>query len=242
MSFPRPRLWDKNIKAMEEWDQTGMPSSQRRRPDSGGSTRTAHRRYSLQWGEVPASVAPYVPTPISVIRKMLELAKASVDDVVFDLGCGDGRILFTAVEEYDVKKAVGYELNPSMYETVRLKVDRKGLQGRIEVVNGNFFLADLSGASLITLYLTTSGNAKLRPKFERELRGGARVVSHDFPVQGWVTVRPGSSNHYTVGSHRLYLYRVPGAYDSGADIRRSPGEESRWRRIRDIFVRYDDRG
>ena len=201
-----------------------------------------HRRYSLQWGDVPASVAPYVPTPISVVRKMLELSKAGVDDVVYDLGCGDGRILFTAVEEFDVKKAVGYELNPSMYETARLKVERKGLQGRVEVIKGNFFLANLSGASLITLYLTTSGNAKLRPKFERELRGGARVVSHDFPVQGWTTVKPGLSNPYTVGSHRLYLYRIPDSYEAGTDIRRSPREESRWRRIRDIFLHDDDRG
>ena len=213
----------------------------RRRPSIDDSTRTGGIRLSLRWGEVPSSVAPYVPTPVSVVRKMLELTKAGADDVVYDLGCGDGRILFTAVEEYGVKKAVGYELNPSMYESVRLKVERKGLQGRIEVVKGNFFLADLSGASVVTLYLTTSGNAKLRPKFERELRGGVRVVSHDFPVQGWTTVKPNSSNHYAVGSHRLYLYRIPDAYETGRAILRSHGDGSRWRRIRDVFLGFEDR-
>lgn len=185
-------------------------------------------------------MAPYVPTPLSVVRKMLELAKAGVDDVVYDLGCGDGRILFTAVEEFDVRKAVGIELNSSMYESVRRKVERKGVHGRIEVINGNFFLADLSEASLVTLYLTTSGNAKLRPKFERELRGGARVVSHDFPVQGWTAVKPSSSDHYKISSHRLYLYRVPDAYETDRAIPRSPGEESRWRRIRNIFLGLED--
>jgi len=213
----------------------------RRRPGIDSSMRTEGIRHSLRWGDVPSSVAPYVPTPVSVVRKMLELAKVDADDVVYDLGCGDGRILFTAVDEFDVKKAVGYELNSSMYESVRLKVERRGLQGRIEVVNGNFFLADLSGASVVTLYLTTSGNAKLRPKFERELRGGASVVSHDFPVQGWTTVKPESSDHYTVGSHRLYLYRIPDAYETGSAILRSPGDESRWRRIRDVFLGSVDR-
>jgi len=233
------------IKILKDWGgiKLSKMSSNRRRtkPGTDGSIRMGGRRPSLRWGEVPSSVAPYVPTPVSVVRRMLELAKAGADDTVYDLGCGDGRILFTAVEEFGVKKAVGYELNPSMYESVRRKVERKGLQGRIEVINGNFFLADLSAASLVTLYLTTSGNAKLRPKFEKELRGGARVISHDFPVQGWTALKPGSSDHFAVGSHRLYLYRVPEAYETGRTILRRPGEESRWRRIREIFLRFEDR-
>ena len=197
------------------------------------------RNYSLGWGDTPSSVAPYVPTPMRVVRRMLELAGAGADDVVYDLGCGDGRILFTAVEEFDVKKAVGYDLNPSLCESVQRRVDSKGLRGRIEVFNENFFLADLSQATLVTLYLTTSGNSKLRPKFEKELQNGTRVVSHDFPIHGWTTMKAGSPNHFIVGSHRIYLYRVPEAQLTERPIPRSPEEESRWRRIREVFLRFD---
>lgn len=199
------------------------------------------RNYSFGWGDTLSSVAPYVPTPVRVVRRMLELVDAGVDDVVYDLGCGDGRILFAAVEEFDVKRAVGYELNPSLCESVRRKVDSKGLRGRIEVVNGNFFLADLSPASLVTLYLTTSGNSKLRPKFEKELRTGVRVVSHDFPIQGWATLKPDSPDHYAVGSHRIYLYRIPYAYEAKRTIPRGPEEQRRWRRIREVFLRFEGR-
>ena len=214
-------------------------SSTRHRRGPGVDRPTWMRRgSSLRWGEVPSSVAPYVPTPYSVVRRMLELADAGVDDMVYDLGCGDGRILFTAVEEFGVKKAVGYELKASMCESVRRNVLRKGLAGSIEVINENFFLADLSQASLVTLYLTTSGNTKLRPKFEQELRGGAKVVSHDFPIQGWTTLMGGSPGRHNLGSHRIYLYRVPDAYEQKRAIPRSPREEGRWRRIREVFLRF----
>ena len=92
-------------------------------------------------------------------------------------------------------------------------------------------------ASLVTLYLTTSGNSKLRPKFEGELRGGARVVSHDFPIQEWTTLKGGSPGHYALGSHRIYLYKVPDAYEQERANLRSNKEEGRWRRIRSIFLR-----
>lgn len=217
------------------------PNPRRRRLGIGEPRRGRGGGYSLRWGETPSSVAPYVPTPVSVVRSMLELAGTGGDDVVYDLGCGDGRILFAAVEEFDVKKAVGYELNPSLVESVRRKVKSKGLEGRIEVVNGNFFLADLTPASLVTLYLTTSGNSKLRPKFEEELHSGARVVSHDFPIHGWTTLKPGSPGHFAVGSHRIYLYRVPDSYLTERTIPRSPEEESLWRRIREVFLRFEGR-
>lgn len=204
------------------------------------SPRPRRRRYSLRWGDVPSSVAPYVPTPINIVVKMLDWAQAEADDIVYDLGCGDGRILFTAVEEFDVKKAVGFELNTSMYESVLRKVEKKGLHGRVKVVNKNFFLADLSGASLVTLYLTTSGNSKLRPKLEEELTKGARVVSHDFPVQGWKTLRPDSPEHFVQGSHRIYLYRVPEAYAKSEIIAEKPMRSNRWRRFREVFLRSGD--
>jgi len=217
-------------------------TSRRKGPRVDDPSRTRGRNYSLSWGAVPSSVAPYVPTPIRIVRKMLELADAGAEDVVYDLGCGDGRVLLTAVEEFDVKRAVGYELSPSMCESVHRKVESRGLRGRVEVVNGNFFLADLSPASIITLYLTTSGNSKLKPKFEKELRGGARVVSHDFPVQGWKTLKQGNPRHHPFGSHRIFLYRIPDAYKTKLRALRSPGAQSRWRRFIEDFLSSEGGG
>ena len=215
-------------------------SRERRREVSG--RRDLGRYISrLSWGDTPFSVAPYVPTPINVVKKMLKLVDAGPDDVVYDLGCGDGRILFAAVEEFDVKKAVGLDLNPSMCDSVQLKIEKKELEDRIEVVNGNFFLADITPASVITLYLTTSGNSKLRPKLADELGAGSRVVSHDFPIHGWSTEKDDDPDHYQLGSHKIYVYSVPDAYERKAPVRRSAKEESRWRRFRELFLRSEGR-
>lgn len=197
-------------------------------------------RPRLGWGDVPFSVAPYVPSPLIVVKNMLKLAGAGPDDVVYDLGCGDGRILFTAVEEFSVKRAVGYELNPTMCGSLQANIDEQDLVDRIEVINGNFFLADLSPATLITLYLTTSGNSKLKPKLEEELGQGARVVSHDFPINGWTTRKVDNPPHYTVGSHKIFLYEMPDAYARKSTILRSKEEESRWHRLRNLFLRDEN--
>jgi len=193
----------------------------------------------LSWGDVPHSVAPYVPTPINVARRMLMLAGVGVDDVVYDLGCGDGRILFMAVEEFEAERAVGYDINPSIVEPLREKIENCGLGDRIEAVNANFFDVDLSPASVVTMYLTTSGNSKLRPKLEEELGDGARVVSHDFPVHTWTTEKSSEPPHYTIGSHKIYLYSIPEAFENKISIRRSKEEEGRWKRIRSLFLGDD---
>jgi SAM-dependent methyltransferase len=190
----------------------------------------------LSWGDVPQSVAPFVPTPTNIVRRMLKLAEVGPDDVVYDLGCGDGRILFMAIEEFEAKRAVGYDINPTMAEPLQNKIENSGLGDRIEVINANFFEADLSPASVVTMYLTTSGNSKLRPKLEEELRVGARIVSHDFPVHNWTTEKSSEPPHYTVGSHKIYLYRIPGAFEKEISIKRSKEEERRWRRIRSLFL------
>jgi hypothetical protein len=122
-----------------------------------------------------------------------------------------------------------------MCESIIKRVRERGLEGQIEIVNDNLFLADLREASIITLYLTTSGNSKLRPKLEEELRPGARVVSHDFPIRGWRTVKGGYPDHYSYGTHRIYVYRVPEAYKGGGGNPR----DDRWRRLRELFLRLE---
>jgi SAM-dependent methyltransferase len=183
---------------------------ERREPDDQAE-RISGWHYSLGWGDGTESVAPYVPTPMNVVQEMLKLAEAGPGDVLYDLGCGDGRVLLAAVEEFNVDRAVGLEINPRMAEATRMKVYDKDLQGRIAVLQANFFEEDLSEATVVTLYLTTMGNSRLRPKLESELRPGARVVSHDFPITDWVVSRE-EERVYMVGAHKLFLYRMPEAY------------------------------
>ncbi len=190
------------------------------------------------WGDHPDSLAPYVPSPLNIVRGMLTLAGASPGDVVYDLGCGDGRVLFTAVEEFKVASAVGYDLDKEMVEALEKRIREAGMVGRIASIQANFMEVDLSPATIVTLYLTTSGNAKLRPKLEAELKPGARVVSHDFPIHGWVTDQP-DGTPYIMGSHKMFLYRIPEAYTKEIKVQRNDEEEDRWRRIRDMFTRVD---
>ncbi|MFH2109803.1 MAG: methyltransferase domain-containing protein [Candidatus Bathyarchaeota archaeon] len=210
-------------------------SGDRKEPDDLAERITGWH-YSLGWGDGSDSVAPYVPTPMNVVHEMLKLARAGPGDVLYDLGCGDGRIILAAVEEYNVDRAVGYEINPQMAEATRMKVYDKELQDRIAVLQADFFGEDLSEASVVTLYLTTSGNAKLRPKLEKELRVGARVVSHDFPVSDWVHSRE-EERFYMVGSHKLFLYEIPEAYM----LDKKAPEGDSWDRLRRMFERRDSR-
>ena len=149
-------------------------------------------------------IVPYVPSPPEVVEKMLEMANVKHEDVVYDLGCGDGRLLFTAVKKFGVKKAVGYEIRKDLYEEVLRNVEREGLSNRIIVYNEDFLNASLSEATVVTLFLTTSANEKIRPKLEAELKPGARIVSHEFTFKGWVPQKV-----ETLSWHKIYLYVIP---------------------------------
>lgn len=149
---------------------------------------------------------PYVPTPYVVVREMLKLANVGPEDVVYDLGCGDGRIVITAVKEFNAKKAVGVEKNLELVKIARKNVRDLGLEGRVEIISGDFFDVDISEATVVTLFLLTSVNEALRPKLERELRDGARVVSHEFRIPSWQEekrVEVLDENNIT---HVIYLY------------------------------------
>lgn len=153
---------------------------------------------------MPTSLAPFVPSQEPVVQKMLEMAQVNADDVVFDLGCGDGRILVTAVKEFGAKKAVGYEMRADLYKRIMATVEKEALMDKIHVVNGDLLKADLSEATVITLYLTTSGNSKLKPKFAKEAKRNTRIVSHDFRIEGWSYVKKEDFR-----GHTIYLYHLP---------------------------------
>jgi len=153
-------------------------------------------------------MAPYVPSPQEVIDRMLEVAQARQGDTVVDLGCGDGRILITAVQKFKAK-AIGIEIDPKIAAQASDTILKLGLQNKARVVRADVFDADLSQADVVTLYLTTSFNEKLRPKFEKSLRPGTRVVSHDYGIRGWNPVEV--EEVFVHGRrHRIFLYVVEG--------------------------------
>ncbi|MBL8242499.1 MAG: class I SAM-dependent methyltransferase [Bryobacterales bacterium] len=153
-------------------------------------------------------MAPYVPSPQEIIDRMLEVANAKQGDTVIDLGCGDGRILITAVQKFRAK-AIGIEIDPKIASQASDTILKLGLQNKAKVVHADVFDADLSQADVVTLYLTTSFNEKLRPKFEKSLRPGTRVVSHDYGIRGWNPVEV--EEVFVHGRrHRIFLYVVEG--------------------------------
>jgi ribosomal protein L11 methylase PrmA len=150
-----------------------------------------------------ASLAPFVSSPPDVVRRMLEIAETREGEVLYDLGSGDGRILITAVQQFGVSKAVGVEMRHDLVKRARDAVRENGLTNKIEIFHRNIFEVDVSEADIITLYLTTSGNNKLKPKLEKELKREARIISHDFSFSGW-----GPGRVESFGGHTLYLYKI----------------------------------
>src|SRR3989304_2912576 len=118
------------------------------------------------------SCAPFVSSPHDVVRKMLEVARASRGDVLCDLGCGDGRILATAVKDFGVKAAVGYEIREDLFKAATAEIEKSNLKERGHIHNRDLFQADQKEATLITLYLTTYANERLKPTLRAEARSG----------------------------------------------------------------------
>ncbi len=152
-------------------------------------------------------LAPYVPSPQPVVERMLSAADLKPGEVVFDLGCGDGRVVITAAREFKAK-GVGVELSKELAHEAQDQVLKFGLQNRVTIIQGDLLDVDLKPADVVTLYLLTDSNEKLKPIFERDLRRGARVVSHDFMIRGWEPERVDTvfATHRT---HNIYVYTMP---------------------------------
>jgi SAM-dependent methyltransferase len=171
----------------------------------------------------PATRKPdvmYVPTPQAVVEKMLELAEVKKKDVVYDLGCGDGRIVVTAAKTYGVK-AVGFDIDPERIKEARENVKENGVEHLVTIKQADIFTVDFSEASVVTLYLLSVLNVRLMPQL-RKLKPGSRIVSHDFDMRGAKPVQvyrmnadgtPSNKDGYEdyVGgpTHTIYKWIVP---------------------------------
>lgn len=125
---------------------------------------------------------PYVPTPHEVVREMLRVAQVGKDDVVYDLGCGDGRIVIAAVKDFGAKRGVGVDIDPERIRESNENAQKAGVTDRVKFLQQDLFETEVRDATVVTLYLLPSINIRLRPKLFRELRPGSRVVSHDFDM------------------------------------------------------------
>src|SRR5258708_23648145 len=152
------------------------------------------------------NLAPYLPSPQAVVERMLDEARLKPGETVYDLGSGDGRVVITAAQKYHVN-AVGVEISEILCKSTIRKVNALGLSSQVKIVHDNALKVDLSGADVVTLYLLTSSNARLKPNLQKYLKPAARVVSLNFGIPGW---KPASVEtvHADRQTHTIYVYEM----------------------------------
>jgi SAM-dependent methyltransferase len=134
-----------------------------------------------QWNQYDV---PYVSTPYPVVEEMFRIAEVSKDDILYDLGCGDGRIVITAAKKFGCR-GVGVDLDPQRIKESRENAIRENVENKVTFIQKDLFEAEISEATVVTLYLLSSVNLKLRPKLLQDLKPGTRIVSHDFSMGEW---------------------------------------------------------
>lgn len=145
----------------------------------------------------------YVPTPEAVVEAMLQVANVGKNDIVYDLGCGDGRIPVTAAKKYGAR-GVGIDIDPQRIKEANENVAKNNVGDRVKIVQGDLFEQDLSQATVVTLYLLPSLNVKLMPKLMKELKPGTRIVSHAFDMGDW---KP--EKELDVEGRKVYYWTIP---------------------------------
>jgi hypothetical protein len=147
-------------------------------------------------------IVPYVPTPQEVVDKMLELAQVKKGDVVYDLGSGDGRIVVTAAKKYGVK-AIGFEIDPQRIKESHENIKKAGVENLVEIRQQDIRTVDLSGATVLTMYLLPEVNLMIRPHIWKQMKPGSRIVSHDFDMAVGSLSKPNTSKTARVGTTRF---------------------------------------
>src|SRR3984893_3801458 len=151
-------------------------------------------------------LGPYLPSPQLVVERMLEAAQLKPGETLYDLGSGDGRIVITAAQMFKAN-AVGIELSDILCKSTLKKIAALHLESQVKIIHGNALKVDLSPADVVTLYLLTSSNARLKPNLEKYLKPGARVVSNDFEIRGW-RAKEVVNLRVEGMEHTIYLYEI----------------------------------
>lgn len=154
-------------------------------------------------------LAPYVPTPQDVVERMLTLAEVTKSDVVYDLGCGDGRIPITAAKKYGVR-GVGVDIDPQRIAEANANAKAAGVEHLVTFKLQDAMTTDVSGASIVTTYLLTASNLKLRPLLTSQLKPGSRIVTHSFGMGDWTPEKADSFTDDSGRARMLFLYRADG--------------------------------
>jgi SAM-dependent methyltransferase len=154
-------------------------------------------------------LAPYVPTPQEVVDRMLQLASVGKGDVVYDLGCGDGRIPITAARVYGAR-GVGVDIDPQRIAEANANAKQAGVAHLVTFRLENALATDVSDATVVTLYLLSASNLKLRPILTRQLKVGSRIVSHAFSMGDWQADKVDTFQDSTGSTRTLYLWKTDG--------------------------------
>lgn len=165
------------------------------------SVTTAEARQAAPAARRPDVI--YVPTPDEVVEAMLQVAKVTKNDVVYDLGTGDGRIPVTAARKYGAR-GVGIDIDPQRIKEATENVQKNGVADRVRILQGDLFEANIAEATVVTLYLLPSLNVKLMPKLMKDLKPGTRVVSHAFDMGDW---KP--EQELDVAGRKVYFWTIP---------------------------------
>ena len=145
----------------------------------------------------------YVPTPNPIVDAMLKLAGVQKTDIVYDLGCGDGRIVITAAKQYGAR-GIGIDINPERVGEARANAKQAGVENLVKFEESDLFDADIRNATVVTLYLLPDVNLKLRPKLLRDLKPGTRIVSHSYDMDDWTPEKK-----LNIDGRFVYLWKVP---------------------------------
>jgi SAM-dependent methyltransferase len=170
--------------------QTGAAQASQKRPDA-------------------PQLAPYVPTPQEVVDRMLKLAGVSKGDVVYDLGCGDGRIPITAAKRFGAT-GVGVDIDPQRIAEANANAKKEGVAGQVTFLLQDALTVDVSKATVVTLYLLSASNLKLRPILTKQLKPGARIVSHSFSMGDWKADSVDTFVDSAGNTRTLYLWKTDG--------------------------------
>ncbi len=157
----------------------------------------------------PPNLAPYFPTPMKVVKAMLELGELQPGELLYDLGSGDGRIVIMAAQTFGAR-AVGFEIDPKLVHQSRQRLVKRKLTDLARIEGQDLMTADFSKPDLVTVYLLPASNDKIQPFLEEQMKPGSRIISHDFTFRGWTPDKEISvhdPNDEEIPTHKVYLYR-----------------------------------